>query len=55
MCAIKRFGVVKGGWLSLKRILRCHPFHPGGVDLVPDVTTPVVEQNREKNRKWTEN
>ncbi|WP_257351707.1 membrane protein insertion efficiency factor YidD [Pseudalkalibacillus decolorationis] len=34
--AIKRFGAVKGGWLTLKRILKCHPFHQGGVDLVPD-------------------
>lgn len=34
--AFKRFGVIKGGFLTLKRILKCHPFHPGGVDLVPE-------------------
>ncbi|MGE0086316.1 MAG: membrane protein insertion efficiency factor YidD [Desulfococcaceae bacterium] len=33
--AISRYGVWKGLVLSLKRILRCHPFHPGGFDPVP--------------------
>jgi uncharacterized protein len=31
--AVQRFGALKGGWLTLKRILKCHPFHPGGIDL----------------------
>lgn len=34
--AIERHGVVRGGGLALKRISRCHPLNPGGVDLVPD-------------------
>lgn len=34
--AFQRFGVLKGSYLTIKRILKCHPFHPGGVDLVPE-------------------
>ena len=32
--AIGRYGVLKGVLLSVKRIIKCHPFHPGGIDLV---------------------
>ena len=33
--ALRKYGVFKGGWLTVKRIARCHPFNPGGYDPVP--------------------
>lgn len=41
--AIDRFGVIKGTFLSVKRILKCNPFSQGGIDLVPE--------GRKKNEK----
>ena len=39
--ALLEHGVVYGGWLALRRVLRCHPFHPGGYDPPPVRQGPV--------------
>ena len=35
MEALRAHGALRGGWLAVKRISKCHPMHPGGVDPVP--------------------
>ena len=32
--AVEKYGVVRGGWMGIKRVARCHPFHQGGLDPV---------------------
>lgn len=40
IAAIERYGAMRGAWLALKRVLRCHPWSAGGIDHVPHHAQP---------------
>jgi putative membrane protein insertion efficiency factor len=50
--AVRLHGARRGSWLALRRLLRCHPFTRGGVDLVPDPAQPQPEESAAAEPPW---
>ncbi|WP_250460676.1 membrane protein insertion efficiency factor YidD [Microbulbifer litoralis] len=44
--ALKTHGFLKGGYLSVRRLIKCHPWHPGGLDPVPPAREPTDPKPR---------
>lgn len=44
--AVREHGVLYGAWLAIRRLAKCTPLHPGGIDPVPPRSTPVCRASR---------
>jgi putative membrane protein insertion efficiency factor len=44
--AIAEHGSVRGGWMAVRRVVKCHPWHEGGIDLVPRTEAATGPENR---------
>jgi len=52
--AVERHGAARGSWLALRRLAKCAPWHPGGVDLVPPARSGTAEPHRASSTAATD-
>jgi putative membrane protein insertion efficiency factor len=45
LTALERYGALRGGWMALRRVLRCNPFSRGGYDPVPELPDSVIRRD----------